>query len=180
MTQQNEHQDVELGRLAAEIEAAGQEARRYRAKDWWRPYGKQSQFFATGLRFRERGLFAGTQLGKTECAAYEVACHLTGRIRAGLAGPQVHAADQGVGGRREPEDDARHHAEEAVRRALATSRRSAPGMIPKHLFVGDPTLARGEGERATTPSRCGTNPAALLRCAFAPIRPAAWPCRVRP
>ena len=72
------HEDVELGRLAAEIEAASAEQRRYRAKDWWTPYPKQAQFFATGTRFRERGLFAGTQLGKTEALAYEVACHLTG------------------------------------------------------------------------------------------------------
>jgi hypothetical protein len=64
-----EYSDVELGRVAAEIEAASQQARKYRAMDYWRPYPKQAQFFATGLRFRERGLFAGTQLGKTECAA---------------------------------------------------------------------------------------------------------------
>jgi hypothetical protein len=69
--------DVELGSIAAEIEAASTNARRYRAKDFWTPYPKQSAFFATG-RFRERGLFAGTQLGKTESAAFELACHLTG------------------------------------------------------------------------------------------------------
>ena len=55
----DDHEDVELGRLAAEIEAASAEQRRYRAKDWWQPYPKQAQFFATGIRFRERGLFAG-------------------------------------------------------------------------------------------------------------------------
>src|SRR5260221_835061 len=70
--------DYEIGRLAAEIEAAGIEARRYRAKDWWKPYPRQAQFFATGQHHRERGLFAGTQLGKTECAAYELSCHLCG------------------------------------------------------------------------------------------------------
>jgi hypothetical protein len=64
--------DLELGRIAAEIDAAATQARRYRAKDFWVPYGKQSQFFATG-RFRERGFFAGTQLGKTEALAYETA-----------------------------------------------------------------------------------------------------------
>ena len=71
-------QDVAIGKLAAEIEAASAEQRRYRAKDWWRPYPKQAQFFATGIRFRERGLFAGTRLGKTESLAYEMSCHLTG------------------------------------------------------------------------------------------------------
>jgi hypothetical protein len=74
----DDHKDIELGRLAAEIEEAADEQRRYRAKDWWQPYPRQAQFFATGLQFRERGLFAGSQLGKTESAAYEMACHLTG------------------------------------------------------------------------------------------------------
>src|SRR3984957_18489419 len=72
-----EGDDLELGRVAAEIEAASVDAKRYRAKDFWTAYPRQAAFFATG-RFRERGLFAGTQLGKTECAAYELACHLTG------------------------------------------------------------------------------------------------------
>ena len=84
------NQNYELGRLAAEIEAASAENRRYRAKDYWTPYPKQSQFFATGLRFRERGLFAGTQLGKTESAAYEMACHLPANTRrTGRAGNSI-------------------------------------------------------------------------------------------
>src|SRR5262245_33013815 len=78
MKDDDDHQDVELGRIAAEIEAASTQKRRYRAKDWWLPYPKQAQFFETGLRHRERGLFAGTQLGKTECAAFELAAHLCG------------------------------------------------------------------------------------------------------
>src|SRR5437763_13526950 len=73
-----EHEDVELGRLAAEIEAASALQQRYRRKDWWQAYAKQLAYFQTGLRFRERALFAGTQLGKTESAAFEMACHLTG------------------------------------------------------------------------------------------------------
>jgi len=69
MTTLNPEGDFKLRRMAAEIEAASVQQRRYRAKDWWTPYAKQLQFFATGIRFRERGLFAGTQLGKTESAA---------------------------------------------------------------------------------------------------------------
>jgi hypothetical protein len=74
----NDEQDVELGRIAAEIEAEAAKARRYRRIDFWTPYPKQAEFFATGLRCRERGLFAGTQLGKTEALSFEVAVHLTG------------------------------------------------------------------------------------------------------
>ncbi len=149
MTQQNEHQDVELGRLAAEIEAAGQEARRYRAKDWWRPYGKQSQFFATGLRFRERGLFAGTQLGKTECAAYEVACHLTGEYAPDWPGRKFTQPIKAwaVG-------DNLKMTRDIMQKKLCGEPGDVAafgsGMIPKHLFVGDPTLARGEGNAFDT------------------------------
>jgi hypothetical protein len=96
----NEQQDVELGRIAAEIEAASQQARRYRAMDYWSQYPKQSQFFATGQRFRERGLFAGTQLGKTESAAYETACHLTGEYhRTGRAASGTAPSRPGLSAR---------------------------------------------------------------------------------
>lgn len=44
----------------------------------YKPYPKQAEFHALGARFRERMFFAGNQLGKTRCAAAEVAFHLTG------------------------------------------------------------------------------------------------------
>lgn len=43
------------------------------------PYAKQRAFHAAGSRFRERMLMAGNQVGKTLCAAFETAMHLTGR-----------------------------------------------------------------------------------------------------
>src|ERR1700694_5137009 len=45
----------------------------------WRPYPKQIEFFTLGATKRERLLMAGTQLGKTEAGAFEMACHLTGQ-----------------------------------------------------------------------------------------------------
>src|SRR5262249_60378348 len=93
-----ESEDVELGRLAAEIDAESAKARRFRALDFWRPYPKQAQFFATGLRFRERGLFAGTQLGKTESAAFEMACHLTGLYPPDWPGPKFDPPGRGRAG----------------------------------------------------------------------------------
>lgn len=43
------------------------------------PYPKQREFHAAGSKLRERMLMAGNQLGKTLCAAFETAMHLTGR-----------------------------------------------------------------------------------------------------
>jgi phage terminase large subunit-like protein len=45
----------------------------------YRPYPKQADFHAAGATHRERLLMAGNQLGKTWCAAFETAMHLTGR-----------------------------------------------------------------------------------------------------
>ena len=44
----------------------------------YRPYTKQADFHASGATHRERLLMAGNQLGKTWCAAFETAMHLTG------------------------------------------------------------------------------------------------------
>lgn len=45
----------------------------------YRPYKKQQLFHKAGAQYRERLLMAGNQLGKTFCAAAEVAMHATGR-----------------------------------------------------------------------------------------------------
>jgi len=71
-------EDPEVGRKAAEIAAAAEKARLFRRMDYFQPYPKQAQFFATGQRFRERGFFAGNQVGKTEAGGYQTALHLTG------------------------------------------------------------------------------------------------------
>lgn len=44
----------------------------------YQPYPKQKDFHALGKTVKERGLFAANQTGKTNCAANEVAFHLTG------------------------------------------------------------------------------------------------------
>lgn len=43
------------------------------------PYTKQREFHAAGAHYRERLLMAGNQLGKTFCAGFEVAMHVTGQ-----------------------------------------------------------------------------------------------------
>ena len=45
----------------------------------YKPYPKQQTFHGLGREFRERGFFAGNQLGKTMAGAAEAAMHLTGR-----------------------------------------------------------------------------------------------------
>jgi phage terminase large subunit-like protein len=136
-------QDYEIGRLASEIESAGIEARRYKAKDFWTAYPRQAQFFATGQHHRERGLFAGTQLGKTECAAYELSCHLTGEYPPDWPGRKFDRPVRAwcVGENLKMVRD-------IMQRKLCGEpgniEAHGTGMIPKHLFVGDPVLARGE------------------------------------
>jgi phage terminase large subunit-like protein len=139
----DQHEDVELGRVAAEIEAASAEQRRYRAKDWWQPYPKQAQFFATGVRFRERGLFAGTQLGKTESAAFEMACHLTGEYPPDWPGRKFDRPVRAwcVGESQKMVRDIMQKklcGEPGIKDAWGT------GMIPRDRLIGAPVLARGE------------------------------------
>jgi len=45
---------------------------------FYKPYEKQKQFHAEGLRYSERCMGAGNQLGKTFCGAMEAAFHATG------------------------------------------------------------------------------------------------------
>jgi phage terminase large subunit-like protein len=136
-------EDFELGRIAAEIEAESANRRRYRSKDWWSPYPKQAQFFATGQRFRERALFAGSQLGKTEAASFEMACHLTGEYPADWPGRKFPGPIRAwaVG-------DSLKMVRDIMQRKLCGEPGVADlhgtGMIPKDRFIGDPVLARGE------------------------------------
>lgn len=138
-----EGDDIELGRVAAEIDAAGVIARKYRAKDFWVGYPKQQAFFATG-RFRERGLFAGTQLGKTECAAYELACHLTGEYPPDWPGRRFEQPIKAwaVG---ENLKMVRDIQQKKLFGEPGNVEAFGSGMVPRDAIVGTPTLARGEG-----------------------------------
>jgi phage terminase large subunit-like protein len=145
----DEFRNEELGRMAAEIEQAGKDMRRYRRMDFWTPYPKQLQFFATGRQFRERGLFAGTQLGKTEALAYEIACHLTGLYPPDWAGRKYPGPIKAwaVG---ENLKMVRDIMQKKLCGEPGNVDAFGSGMIPKHLFVGDPILARGEGHAYDT------------------------------
>jgi len=149
MAKDEDDRDHEVGRKAAEIEAAARRAQRYRKMDYWRPYPKQAEFFAAGAKFRERGFFAGTQLGKTECAAFELACHLTGLYPKFWKGRRFdHAIKAWAVG--ENLKMVRDVMQKKLCGEPGSQEDFGSGMIPKHLFVGDPVMARGEGDAYDT------------------------------
>jgi len=137
----DDDRDHEIGRKAAEIEKAAREARRFRKMDYWQPYAKQLEFINATRLHRETGLFAGTQLGKSETAAFMTACNLTGLYPSFWDGIRYDHAIDGW----------------SVAKSLKMSRdicqvkliggvgeEWGTGMIPKHLLL--PAIAsRGEG-----------------------------------
>jgi phage terminase large subunit-like protein len=133
-----------LGRMAAEIAEASERAKRYRRIDYWRAYPKQEEFFAATLNHREVGLFAATQSGKTESAAFLMAYHLTG-----IYPPQYR-------GRRFDKPIKAWVVGENLKMVRDVCQKKlcgepgdmaawGSGTIPRDSFVGDPVLARGEG-----------------------------------
>jgi phage terminase large subunit-like protein len=69
--------EQDLIAVAEALEEAA-ERRRFHKMDFFIPYPKQDLFMTMGADKLERLLMAGTQNGKTECGAFEAACHLTG------------------------------------------------------------------------------------------------------
>lgn len=62
---------------------------------FYKPYAKQRQFHEAGLRYRERLLMAGNQLGKTYSAGNEVSFHVTGLYPDDWQGKRLHKANRG-------------------------------------------------------------------------------------
>src|SRR5690606_6026490 len=65
-------------RERAELTAALDRRLRTNRLRHYKPYGKQREFHASGLLYRERLFMAGNQLGKTLSGAAECSMHLTG------------------------------------------------------------------------------------------------------
>ena len=116
--------------------------RRFNRMEFWTPYPKQQDFFALGTKYRERLLIAGNQLGKSECGAYELACHLTGFY------PPDWPGFKYVG----PTSWWAAGVSTTVVRDVQQTKLCGPpgseeefgtGFIPKHCFAGKPTIARG-------------------------------------
>ena len=118
------------------------EYRRYHAAEFWHPYPKQMAFFEAGSTKPERLLMAGNRLGKTMAGAFETACHLTGQYPDWWPGRRwnrpVKAWASGVS--------------TTLVRDVSQNQLCGPpededgfgsGFIPRDLFVGRPSLARG-------------------------------------
>lgn len=116
--------------------------RRFNKLDFWEPYPKQLEFIALGRSKYERLLFAGNQLGKSECGAYETAIHLTGLYPTGWEGRKwqrpvkLWAAGEST----------------TVVRDVAQTKLFGPpgdeegfgtGFVPARCIIGKPTVARG-------------------------------------
>ena len=109
---------------------------------YFEAYPKQQAFFDMGAFKSERLLMAGNQLGKTEAGAYETMCHLTGLYPTWWMGRKWDRPTRGwicgeTGTVVRDVQQKKLCGEPGVISAFGT------GMIPKHLFVDKPSLARG-------------------------------------
>ncbi len=118
------------------------EHRTYNKLDFFVPYPVQQEFFTLGATKHERMLFAGNQLGKSYAGAAETAIHLTGLYPASWEGRrwdrQVKAWAAGV-----TNDSNRGIGQTLLCGEPGINELFGTGLIPKHLFVEQPTMARG-------------------------------------
>lgn len=114
----------------------------FRRIDFFQPYIKQSEFIALGSTKRERLLMAANQVGKSEVGAYETAIHLTGLYPKDWVGRRwdrpVKAWAAG-----ETTVLTRDVQQKKLCGEPGVSEMFGTGLIPKELFVGDPTRLRG-------------------------------------
>ena len=106
------------------------------------PYVKQQQFFDLGMTHRERLLMAGNQLGKSEAGAFEMACHLTGLYPDSWLGRRFDKPMQAWAAG-ETSTVVRDVQQKKLCGEPGVEELFGTGYIPKHLFIGKPTLARG-------------------------------------
>ena len=131
---------------ALQVELAQQEAmlKRYRAERerrvsvdrlrHYEPYPKQREFHELGREYRERGFFAGNQLGKTMAGAAEAAMHLTGRYPDWWKGKTFDRPLRAAAG-----SETAELTRDGVQRLLVGNPRSEPdwgtGLIPKEALA---------------------------------------------
>ena len=108
----------------------------------FRPYSKQSDFFALGGEKAERMFNAGNQLGKSDSGAYETACHVTGMYPDWWTGLRfdrpVLAWACGLTALKTMD----------INQLKLCGKANTPGslgtgLIPKECFTNDPVLGRG-------------------------------------
>lgn len=104
---------------------------------YYKPYPFQETFHAAGLENQERMLMAANRVGKTECAAAEVAFHLTGRYPDWWEGRKFEKPILAWTG--SPTNET---SRDIVQKALfgGTGEELGTGWIPKGSLVGKPKM----------------------------------------
>lgn len=109
-----------------------------RKLEMYRPYEKQRAFHAAGRDYRERLLKAANQVGKTLCAAAEVAIHVSGRYPSWWEGRVYDKpAPWWVGG-----ITTESTRDNPQRLLLGRVGQYGTGMIPADAIVGEPSRKR--------------------------------------
>lgn len=133
--------DEEL-RRALDVARKLREKQRFSVLDDIRLYPKQRAFVTLGALKRERLLIAGNQNGKTFVGAYEAALHMTGLYPKDWTGRRWDRPTVGwIAG--VTSADVRDIQQSALCGEPGVEEEFGTGMIPKRLFVGKPSLARG-------------------------------------
>jgi phage terminase large subunit-like protein len=108
----------------------------------FKPYASQKDFLNAGAAYSERLLIAGNQNGKTHVGAFEVACHMTGIYPADWKGRRFDKPTRGwIAG--QTSLVVRDVQQKKLCGEPGVEDDFGAGMIPKDLFVGSPSLARG-------------------------------------
>lgn len=109
----------------------------------YRPYPKQSDFHQAGAKYKERLFLGGNRVGKTECGAFEMGVHLTGRYPPWWQGKRfvdpVRAWASGITG-----ESTRDVVQAKLIGPPQSQESWGTGMIPKDC-LGDITMGRGVG-----------------------------------
>src|SRR5229473_1018332 len=124
-----------------EISQINKDRRLYERWRFFAPVPKQEEFLFCGLQYPERMLMAGNGNGKTETAAFEVTCHLTGNYPTWWRGYRfdkpVRVWVGGTSGK-----GARSAAQEKLFGTPGDPSALGTGMSPNEAIVGQPTAGR--------------------------------------
>jgi phage terminase large subunit-like protein len=108
----------------------------------FKPYKHQKEFLTAGAAYSERLLIAGNQNGKTHIGAFEVACHMTGLYPDWWQGRRFTKPTRGwIAG--QTSLVVRDVQQKKLCGEPGVDEDFGAGMIPRDLFVGSPSLARG-------------------------------------
>jgi phage terminase large subunit-like protein len=98
------------------------------------PYPKQREFHDAGVKYRERALLAGNQIGKTLAGSAEAAMHLTGRYPSWWQGRTFDRAIRAVAG-----SESAELTRDGVQRLIVGNPRDesawGTGLLPKESLV---------------------------------------------